>query len=389
MSDHRPAPTRQRAAVEIDPPPRRHRQYRHRRRTRRGRHPRRGLPRRHGAGAGLHGGKIIAAGVAAQVLADPNSITGKYLRGEYGIPLPEERRPPASRRPPGPGGRENNLKNSRSACRSVCSAPSPASAAAARAPSSRRSSCRFAAAAVQKQGTPGATNAWSAPTRSIASSRSTRPPLAARRAVTPPRIPASSTRFADCMPRPRRPAFAATTPAASASTPRRTLRGLPGPGHAAHRDALPARRLRRVPGVQGHALQPRDAGDSLSRQVDRRRAEHAGRGKPQVLREFPAHQTGAPGPLRRRSRLHPPRQPSNTLSGGEAQRVKLAGELAKGAAFPVAPNGPPSASATQRAKLEFHTLYVLDEPTTGLHLADIQTLLAVLNRLVDMATRCS
>jgi excinuclease ABC subunit A len=77
-------------------------------------------------------------------------------------------------------------------------------------------------------------------------------------------------------------------------------------------------------------------------------------------------------------------QPSNTLSGGEAQRVKLAAELARGVTHPVAPNGPPSASATQRAKLENHTLYVLDEPTTGLHFADIQTLLAVLNRLVDM-----
>jgi excinuclease UvrABC ATPase subunit len=53
-------------------------------------------------------------------------------------------------------------------------------------------------------------------------------------------------------------------------------------------------------------------------------------------------------------------QPLSTLSGGECQRVKLASELHKSG-----------------------SIYVLDEPTTGLHMSDIARLLAILNRLVD------
>ena len=89
-------------------------------------------------------------------------------------------------------------------------------------------------------------------------------------------------------------------------------------------------------------------------------------------------------------------QPSPTLSGGEAQRIKLVTELSKvrddvtrrgradGPLTPAAspPEGGRPLGAARRG-LPPHTLYVLDEPTVGLHMADVERLIRVLHRLVD------
>ena len=63
-------------------------------------------------------------------------------------------------------------------------------------------------------------------------------------------------------------------------------------------------------------------------------------------------------------------QQSPTLSGGEAQRIKLVTELAK-------------ARPNMKGRQQPHTVYVLDEPTVGLHMADVEKLIHVLHRLVD------
>ncbi len=70
-------------------------------------------------------------------------------------------------------------------------------------------------------------------------------------------------------------------------------------------------------------------------------------------------------------------QPSPTLSGGEAQRVKLVTELAK--ARDPHPLPPPSRG---REGVKRHSLYLLDEPTIGLHMADVEKLIRVMHRLV-------
>ncbi|MFN7211991.1 MAG: hypothetical protein ACK5US_03500 [Lysobacteraceae bacterium] len=117
----------------------------------------------------------------------------------------------------------------------------------------------------------------------------------------------------------------------------------------------------------GIALRGRSAGDVLAMEIDE--AVQFFANSPSIARPLQLLQDVGLGYLTLG-------QPSPTLSGGEAQRIKLVTELVK-------VRMDEGLTRTGRAYTPPHTLYVLDEPTVGLSMADVEKLIAVLHRLVD------
>ncbi len=340
-----------------------------------------------GPGAGLHGGRIIAAGEPQTVLNDPNSITGKYIRGEYSIPLPEERRTPKSTDfLEVVGAAENNLKriNVRFPLGVFCAITGVSGSGKSTLvsqillPALRRR-------LYNSRERPGAHE------RLIGASRIDRVIEIDQNPIgrTPRSNPATYTGVFDEI----RRLYAKTKEARvrGYNASRFSFNAKGGRCEACQGQGVRRIEMHFLPDVfvecqeckgtrySRETLDIRYRGKSIADVLELRVEENL-----RFFESFPKIRQG----LQALSdvglgyvRLG---QPSNTLSGGEAQRVKLAAELSKGVLGPVVRNGPPSANAAQRARQESHTLYVLDEPTTGLHFADIQTLLAVLNRLVDM-----
>jgi len=340
-----------------------------------------------GPGAGLHGGRVIAAGPPQEALAHPASITGKYIRGQYEIPLPERRRSPRrSDFLQVVGAAENNLKSI------DVSFPLGVFCAVTGVSGSGKSTL------IQQTLLP-------ALRRRLYGSREQ--PGKHERLVGAGKI--DKVVEIDQSPIGRTPRSNPATYTGVFDEIRRLYartREARVRGYSASRFSFNARggRCEACQGqgtrrIEMHFLPDVfvECGECKGTRYNRETLEVRYRGKSiadvlelrveEALRffdSFPRIKQGLQALADVGLGYVRLGQPSNTLSGGEAQRVKLAAELARGVSGPIVPDGPPSASAAQRARLETHTLYVLDEPTTGLHFADIQTLLAVLNRLVDM-----
>jgi len=335
-----------------------------------------------GPGAGQHGGRIVAAGPPEVVLNHPASLTGKFVRGEYTIPLPEQRR--SIRRSEFleiVGAAENNLKhiNVRIPLGAFCAITGVSGSGKSTLvsqillPALRRRLYR-------SREKPGAHE------RLIGAARVDRVIEIDQSPIgrTPRSNPATYTGVFDEI----RRLYARTKEARirGYTASRFSFNAKGGRCEACAGQGTRRIEMHFLPDVfvecqecrgtryNRETLEIRYRGKSIA-DVLEMRVEEALRffdSFPKIRRGLQALSDVGLGYIRLG-------QPSNTLSGGEAQRVKLAAELAKGDLCLPVPGGP-NAAARQTS----HTLYVLDEPTTGLHFADIQTLLAVLNRLVDM-----
>ena len=318
-----------------------------------------------GPGAGEHGGELVAEGTPAQVARQAGSLTGRYLNGKLQHPGPGASPQPARRAGGARGAPAQPQERRRQRARWGSSAASRGSPArASRRSSTRSSTARSPTACTGRGFAPAPTTGSRASTRSTRSSASTSRPIGR----TPRSNPATYTGVFDHI----RDLFSRTKEArVRGYKPGRfsfNVKG--GRCEVCRGDGQIKIEMHFLPDVyvpceQCHGrrynretLEVRFKGKSIADVLEMSVEEAV---------EFFAH---IPKIKRRLQTLHDVGldyirlgQPATTLSGGEAQRVKLATELSKVATG--------------------DTLYILDEPTTGLHFADVQRLLEVLGRLVE------
>jgi excinuclease ABC subunit A len=319
-----------------------------------------------GPGPGVHGGKIVAEGPLKKILQDGKSLTGSYLNGKKTIRIPSQRRPASGRSIVVRGARQNNLKNIRVEIPLelfVCVTGASGSGKSSliheivfkRLYSLLYDSRVFAGEHDELIGSEHISDVIDIDQSPIGrSSRSN---------------PATYIGFYDAI----RALFSETDQAKqrgfTASTFSFNVKG--GRCEECSGEGTITTQLSFMPDVE--VLCPTCKGARYNQ--DTLEVNYQGKNIAQVLNlsieEGVAFFADQPSIARKIGVLDDLGlgylqlgHPSTILSGGEAQRVKLAGELGK----------------LKRGK---HNLYILDEPTTGLHFADIDRLLQSLNRLVD------
>jgi excinuclease ABC subunit A len=319
-----------------------------------------------GPGPGVHGGKVVVEGPLKKILQDGRSLTGQYLSGKKSIKKPARRRPATGRSIVVRGARHNNLKNLRVeipleqfVCVTGASGSGKSSLVHAivqkRLYSLLHDSRVLAGEHDELTGAEYVSDVIDIDQSPIGrSSRSN---------------PATYIGFYDAI----RTLFAETDEARrrdfTASTFSFNVKG--GRCEECAGEGTITTQLSFMPDVEvlcptckgarynQDTLDVKYRGKNIAEVLDLSVEEgvHFFEDQPAIVRKIAVLDELGLGYLKLG-------HPSTILSGGEAQRVKLAGELGK----------------LKRGK---HNLYILDEPTTGLHFADIDRLLQSLNRLVD------
>ena len=317
-----------------------------------------------GPGAGSHGGEVVATGTAKEIMANPNSITGKYLSGEIKIPVPESRRTPTGWLKV-KGAAQNNLKNIN------VDIPTGVMTCVTGVSGSGKSS--LVNEIVYKALAKKLNRAHTIPGKykSIEGTEQLDKVIAIDQSPigrTPRSNPATYTGVFDMI----RDLFAATQDAKMRGYKkgRFSFNVKGGRCESCSGDGIIKIEMHFLPDVyvpcevcggkryNRETLEVKYKGKSIYDVLDMTVEE--------ALKFF----ENVPTIARKIQTLYDVGlsyiklgQPSTELSGGEAQRIKLATELSK--------------RATGK------TIYILDEPTTGLHFADVHKLVEILRRLSD------
>ncbi len=321
-----------------------------------------------GPGPGVHGGKIVAEGPLKKILNGDNSLTGKYLSGKKSIGIPSKRRPASGKSIIVRGARHNNLKNIH------VEIPLGQFVCVTGASGSGKSSLiheivhkRLYSLLYDSRVLAGAHDALTGSEHISDVINIDQSPLGRSSRSNP----ATYLGFYDAI----RTLFAETDQARqrefTASTFSFNVKG--GRCEECTGEGTITTQLSFMPDVEvlcptckgarynQDTLEVKYQGKNIAEVLDLSVEEGVGffADQPSIARKIGVLDELGLGYLKLG-------HPSPILSGGEAQRVKLAGELGK----------------LKRGK---HNLYILDEPTTGLHFADIDRLLESLNRLIDHA----